>query len=45
MSRQQGRFEAGRILLPKDAPWLAEFENELLGFPADGVVRRHVHAD
>jgi predicted phage terminase large subunit-like protein len=31
--RQQGRFEAGRILLPKDAPWLADFESELLGFP------------
>jgi predicted phage terminase large subunit-like protein len=33
MARQQGRFEAGRILLPKEAPWLAEFENELLAFP------------
>src|SRR5262249_53200684 len=33
MSRHQGRFEAGRILLPQDAPWLAEFENELLAFP------------
>jgi len=33
MCRQQGRFEAGRILLPNDAPWLAEFENELLAFP------------
>jgi predicted phage terminase large subunit-like protein len=33
MSRQQGRFEAGRILLPKEAPWLADFENELLAFP------------
>jgi predicted phage terminase large subunit-like protein len=33
MSRQQGRFEAGRILLPNEAPWLAEFENELLAFP------------
>jgi hypothetical protein len=33
MSRQQGRFEAGRILLPSDAPWLADFENELLAFP------------
>jgi hypothetical protein len=26
MSRQQGRFEAGRILLPNEAPWLADFE-------------------
>ena len=34
MSRQQGRFEAGRILLPTDALWLAEFEKELLAFPA-----------
>ena len=34
MSRQQGRFEAGRILLPQEALWLADFENELLAFPA-----------
>jgi predicted phage terminase large subunit-like protein len=33
MSRQQGRFEAGRILLPNEAFWLADFENELLAFP------------
>jgi predicted phage terminase large subunit-like protein len=33
MSRQQGRFEAGRILLPAEALWLADFENELLAFP------------
>jgi predicted phage terminase large subunit-like protein len=33
MSRQQGRFEAGRILLPNEAPWLADFEKELLDFP------------
>jgi predicted phage terminase large subunit-like protein len=33
MLRQQGRFEAGRILLPNEAPWLAEFEKELLEFP------------
>jgi predicted phage terminase large subunit-like protein len=33
MARQQGRFEAGRILLPNAASWLAEFENELLAFP------------
>jgi predicted phage terminase large subunit-like protein len=31
--RHQGRFEAGRILLPLEAPWLAEFESELLAFP------------
>jgi predicted phage terminase large subunit-like protein len=34
MSRQQGRFEAGRILLPNEASWLADFENELLAFPS-----------
>jgi hypothetical protein len=33
MSRQQGRFEAGRILLPNEVPWLADFESELLAFP------------
>jgi predicted phage terminase large subunit-like protein len=35
MARHQGTFEAGRILLPKDAPWLAEFVSELLAFPND----------
>src|ERR1051326_4695241 len=33
MLRHQGRFEAGRVLLPVEAPWLADFENELLTFP------------
>jgi len=33
LSRQQGRFESGRIRLPMEADWLAEFESELLGFP------------
>jgi predicted phage terminase large subunit-like protein len=33
MSRHEGRFEAGNILLPKEAPWLADFETELLAFP------------
>jgi predicted phage terminase large subunit-like protein len=33
LSRHEGRFEAGHILLPKEAPWLPEFESELLGFP------------
>jgi predicted phage terminase large subunit-like protein len=33
LSRHQGRFEAGRILLPTEAPWLADFESELLAFP------------
>ena len=30
---QSARIESGELLLPKDAPWLAEFERELLGFP------------
>ena len=33
LSRHQGRFEAGRILLPTEASWLADFESELLAFP------------
>jgi predicted phage terminase large subunit-like protein len=33
LSRHQGRFEAGRILLPVEASWLADFESELLAFP------------
>jgi len=33
LSRHQGRFEAGRIFVPVEAPWLAEFERELLAFP------------
>jgi hypothetical protein len=27
------RYTQGRILLPVEAPWLADFENELLAFP------------
>jgi predicted phage terminase large subunit-like protein len=34
MARHQGRIEAGRLLLPIDAPWLADFEKELLSFPS-----------
>jgi predicted phage terminase large subunit-like protein len=33
MCRRQGRFEAGRVLLPREASWLADFESELLAFP------------
>jgi predicted phage terminase large subunit-like protein len=33
MYQHQARFEAGRIWLPTEAPWLAEFEAELLAFP------------
>jgi len=34
MSRHQGRLEAGRLLLPAESPWLADFELELFSFPA-----------
>ena len=34
MAQHEGRFEAGRILLPREAPWLADFEAELLAFPS-----------
>lgn len=30
----QGRMRQGMVLLPKDAPWLASFESELLSFPS-----------
>jgi predicted phage terminase large subunit-like protein len=33
VSQCQGQFEAGTIQFPQEAPWLAEFERELLGFP------------
>jgi len=33
LSRHQGRFEAGSILLPAEASWLADFESELFAFP------------
>jgi predicted phage terminase large subunit-like protein len=33
MCKHQGTFEAGRILLPNEATWLADFERELLAFP------------
>ncbi len=32
-SGQSSRIEAGALLLPETAPWLADFERELLGFP------------
>lgn len=32
-SGQSHRIEAGELVLPKDAPWLVEFQRELLGFP------------
>jgi predicted phage terminase large subunit-like protein len=33
-SAQTACFESGRVLLPREAPWLAEYERELLGFPS-----------
>ena len=33
MEAQTPRFEAGHVLLPKEAPWLADFLDELLAFP------------
>ena len=33
MARASSRIEAGELLLPKEAPWLADFEREILGFP------------
>ncbi|RED11765.1 phage terminase large subunit, partial [Parasphingopyxis lamellibrachiae] len=33
MSAQSHQIEAGQLLLPVDAPWLAAFEHEILGFP------------
>ena len=33
MLQQQGKFEAGQVLLPMEAPWLSDFESELLTFP------------
>jgi predicted phage terminase large subunit-like protein len=30
---QSAKIEAGHVHLPKDAPWLHDFLNELLGFP------------
>ena len=26
-------IEAGKVVLPEQAPWLADFENEILRFP------------
>lgn len=31
---QTHKFEASRVLFPRDAPWLSELEAELLAFPA-----------
>lgn len=34
MSGASQRIEAGELLLPANAPWLAEFEREVLAFPS-----------
>jgi predicted phage terminase large subunit-like protein len=34
MSAQTARIEAGSVFLPQRAPWLDEFRQELLAFPA-----------
>ena len=34
-SAQTACFESGRVLLPHEAPWVAEYERELLGFPSE----------
>ena len=33
LAAQSAKIEAGRIILPKEAPWLADFLHELLAFP------------
>jgi len=33
MLRHEGRFEARNVLLPKEAPWLADLASEILAFP------------
>ena len=34
LAAQSAKIEAGRVILPKEAPWLATFLHELLAFPA-----------
>lgn len=33
MEAETPRIEAGQVILPKDAPWLDTFLNEILAFP------------
>jgi len=33
MSAQTARIEERRVFLPESAPWLKDFQNELLAFP------------
>lgn len=34
MNAQTARIEAGSVLLPRNAPWLDDFFQEVLAFPA-----------
>lgn len=42
MAGATGQIEAGQLMLPEDASWLAEFKAEILGFPS---VRHDDQAD
>ncbi len=33
MSAQSAKIEAGRVLVPASAPWLHDFQTEILQFP------------
>ncbi len=33
LARQSAKIEAGHVYLPKEAPWLSTFENEIAAFP------------
>jgi phage terminase large subunit-like protein len=33
MSIQSGKFASGRVFFPKEAPWLADLEEEVFAFP------------
>ncbi len=33
MKGESARIEAGQVLLPKEAPWLADFQHEMVHFP------------
>jgi predicted phage terminase large subunit-like protein len=34
LEAQSARFETGQVYLPREAPWLGEYERELLAFPS-----------
>jgi predicted phage terminase large subunit-like protein len=36
LAAQSAKIEAGHVYLPAEAPWLADFVNEVLGFPYAG---------